>query len=655
MRSRIRCVILVNMRNREKTEKSFENRLSLLQFFLQGSVCLFVSAMIAASAVSFADMLLPRIMTFTVDSVIGDLEPRLSPYFLGLLERAGGAGIFRRQPYLIALLVAATAAAGAVCRYLFRYFNEAGAERMVKRMRVSLYDHIVHLPYAWHGSNSTGDILQRCTSDVETIREFVSEQLTSLVRVAVLIVLAVWFMAQISLKMTAAASVFIPVLVGYSVFFYSKTGSAFLKADEEESTLSAIAQENLTGVRVVRAFGRERYERERFEKQNEYYTGLWIRLIKILSLNWMTGDLLTGLQYLLVMVTGSVFCVRGEITPGEFIAFVSYNSMLTWPVRRLGRVISEMSKAGISLERLRYIMAEGTEHDPENALEPPMDRDITFRNVSFSYEDASGEALTDVSLTIPAHATVGILGGTGSGKSTLMYLLEKLYPLAPGQGQILIGDTDLADISTPYLRSQIGMVLQEPYLFSGTIADNIGIASPEEVDEDELQDVTMKADLLNTVRRFPKGFATKVGERGVTLSGGQKQRTAIAQMLVRKTPVMIFDDSLSAVDAETDDRIRRALRAASGEATVIIIAHRVMTLMHADRIFVLDRGRVAEEGTHEELYRKGGIYRRICDLQSGGGDEGAEEAGRTAGSPLKGKAGQRPDPAGKEGGHEEKV
>ena len=608
------------MNKRTDGQQYFDTPVALIRYFLKGSIGVFVLSMVFASAVSFLDMVLPRIISFTVDSVIADKAPDLPAFVVVRLEAAGGVELLRSRPVLIAAAVLAVALTGAIFRYLFRYFNEVAAERFVKKMRDSLYGKIQRLPYAWHGRNSTGDIIQRCTSDVETIKVFVSEQLTSLVRVIVLISLAVSFMAGINGTMTAAASLFIPIVIGYSLFFYAKIGNAFEKADTEEGRLSAIAQENLTGVRVVRAFGRESYERERFEKQNSYYTGFWIHLMRILSLNWVTGDVMTGLQYLLVNIMGAVFCVNGRITAGEFIAFVSYNSLLIWPVRSLGRVISEMSKAGISLDRLRYIMNAEEEKNPENALRPPMDRDIRFENVSFSYGDGSGEAVSEVSFKVSAGTTLGILGGTGSGKSTLMYLLERLYPLEEGQGRILIGDADIAQIDQEWLRAQIGMVLQEPYLFSRTIAENIAITSGSYKDKD-IRRASKTADLLETVDHFPSGFETFVGERGVTLSGGQKQRTAIAQMLIRQCPIMIFDDSLSAVDAETDARIRAALRKDTGDATVILIAHRITTIMHADQILVMDKGRIRERGTHEELLALGGTYRKIYDLQMAGSEE----------------------------------
>ena len=615
------------MIHKSGTQQRFASPYSLISYFLKGSAGIFLLSMIFASAVSFLDMVLPRIISFTVDSVIADKAPELPASVLACLAMIGGIDRLRREPVLIAVIVIAVALAGAICRYLFRFFNEVAAERFVKRMRDSLYAKIQRLPYAWHDAVSTGDIIQRCTSDVETIKVFVSEQLTSLVRVVVLIVLAVRFMWDINRSMTAAASLFVPVVIGYSLLFYAKIGNAFEKADTEEGRLSAIVQENLTGIRVVRAFGREKYERERFEKQNAYYTGFWIRLMRILSLNWVTGDVMTGLQYLLVNIMGAVFCISGRITAGQFIAFVSYNSLLIWPVRSLGRVISEMSKAGISLDRLRFIMNAEEEKDPEGALTPPMDREIRFEHVTFRYDGADKEAVSDVSFEIPAGSCVGILGGTGSGKSTLMYLLEKLYPLGKGQGRIAIGGVETAQISSSYLRSHIGMVLQEPYLFSRSLEDNIAIAS-EGFSREDVRRASKTADLLDTIDRFPSGFDTFVGERGVTLSGGQKQRTAIARMMMRECPIMIFDDSLSAVDSDTDARIRAALKENTGDATVILIAHRITTLMHADQIIVMDRGRIREKGTHEELTALGGVYRKIYDLQMAGSEELMETDGR---------------------------
>ena len=611
----------------QKTNRSkehFPTRSGMIWYFLQGSKRWFALSIVCACVTSLLDLVNPKIISYTVDSVIDGQPSTLTGPVRALAELLGGAGYLREHLWVIAAAVGVVAFLANAFRYGNRVTNSLGAEHLVKRMRDQLFGHIEQLPFAWHSENHTGDIIQRCTSDVETIKSFVAEQLTSLFRIVILMSLALYFMYSIHPVLTLVSAAFFPVIVLYSLFFHRRIGDAFQYADEEEGKLSAIAQENLTGVRVVRAFGREIYERERFEKQNRSYTFMWIRLMKLLSAFWCSSDLISGLQVMLVTIIGAVLCVQNQISAGQYIAFIYYNSMLTWPVRSLGRVVADLSKAGISIDRLRYIMNSETEQDAPDAVRPPMNRDIAFRHVSYRYDNGSSKVLDDISFTIPAGTTVGILGGTGSGKSTLMYLLDRLYPLVPENGRIEIGGVNIADISSDWLRQNIGMVLQEPFLFSRTLEQNIAIASPDETEEEasgehphlaEVRRAAGIASLDETVEHFAKGYDTFVGERGVTLSGGQKQRTAIAQMLVRRPPIMIFDDSLSAVDAETDAQIRHALRENVGASTVILIAHRLTTLMHADQIIVLDKGRIVQRGTHEELLQQNGIYRQIYDLQ----------------------------------------
>jgi ATP-binding cassette subfamily B protein len=606
------------MNNKNK----FPTRSGLVFFFLKGSIGLFVSGIIFSMLVAFLDMVNPKIIQYTVDYLIGDSESAMPFYMQLLVNISGGKGYLKTHLMVVALIVITIAIICGICRYLNKLLNSMAAERLIKRMRDILFDHIAHLPFSWHGENHTGDIIQRCTSDVETIKVFLAEQLTSLFRIVIMITFGLIFMFQIHVKLALISLAFIPILVLYSLFFHNRIGNAFRKADEEEGRLSAIAQENLTGVRVVRAFGRETYERERFEKKNNEYTKMWVDLMMLLSAFWTSNDLIAGLQCMAVLVMGCVFAVRGEITVGEMIAFYSYNAMVSWPVRMLGRVISEMSKAGVSVDRLREIMNAEIESDKEDAVEPPLNKDIEFNNVSFSYDNGSSEILKNVSFKVKAGETIGVLGGTGSGKSTLMYLLDRLYELPQEQGTISIGGVDIRDIRMHYLRRNIGLVLQEPFLFSRTLKENIGIArkSPE------LKDVTRAAKLASldeTIRNFDAGYDTFVGERGVTLSGGQKQRTAIAQMLITEPPIMIFDDSLSAVDTETDAKIRASLDKHASGATTILISHRITTLMHADHIIVLSHGELIEEGTHDELVANGGLYRKIYDIQMQGGEASA--------------------------------
>jgi len=594
-----------------KTAEKY-TKLSLVWEFLKGSKHYFVISIIATLLVNTLDMLTPQLIRTTVDSVIGN-EPLDVPAFVeNMVEQIGGVGYLKSHLCIIAVLVVLIALASAVCRYLYTLYNSKGAERFVRTMRNRLFSHIQRLPFSWHMKNQTGDIIQRCTSDVDMIKNFISEQLTAVFRIVMMIGLSLFFMFSMNPKLTWVAVIFVPVVVTYSTFFHSKIRDRFTQCDENEGVLSTIAQENLTGIRVVRAFGREKFEKDRFEKQNNIYTDEWMKLCTVLSLFWGTGDLVSGLQIMLIVVLGSYFCVHGDMTAGEFIAFVSYNTMLIWPVRSLGRTISEMSKASVSVERLRYIMNSEAEHDKEDAGTPDLNGDIVFEHVTFGYGDIP--VLRDVSFTIPKGTTFGILGGTGSGKSTLMHLMNRLYDLPEENGRITIGGVDIADMKGKWVRKNIGMVLQEPFLFSRTIGENIGITK-DKMTLSEIREAAAIACVDRSVMEFTNGYDTVVGERGVTLSGGQKQRTAIARMLVQKTPIMVFDDSLSAVDAQTDAMIRKALQEKLKEATVVLIAHRVTTLMQADCIMVLDKGQIAEMGSHEELMAKNGIYRKIYDMQ----------------------------------------
>ena len=592
-----------------------KGRGKLIWQFLKGSKALFILCMCCAALSALAEMVIPQIIRVTVDNVVGGAPTKdLARPVQALLSAAGGTEVLRQNLWLAGLGVILVALVSAVARYGFRVTNTRASETLVKTMRDTLFSHIERLPFQWHMSHHTGDIIQRCTSDIETTRRFISEQMTDLIRITILLAMSISFMVSMNVSMTLVAVIPLPVIIWYSLFFHRKFRGGFQKCDESEGRLSAMAQENLTGVRVVRAFGRERYERNRFEKHNESYTGLWVSLGKLMSFFWSSADILSGIQIMLVVVFGVVFCLRGSMTSGEYIAFLSYNGMLVWPVRQLGRMISEMSKAGVGIDRIGYIMDAEEEKDAEGALTPPLTGDICFDHVTFAYE-GSREMLHDVTFTIPAGTTLGILGGTGSGKSTLMYLLDRLYPLPPENGRITIGGTDVAKIRLDHLRRGIGIVLQEPYLFSRTLRENLGITS-EHLPDDELAAAVQAACLQETVDSFSKGYDTFVGERGVTLSGGQKQRAAIARMLTRPTPIMIFDDSLSAVDTETDARIRAELEKRFGSATIILISHRITTLSRADRVLVMDRGRVAQFGTPAELSAQPGLYRQIDEIQT---------------------------------------
>ena len=598
----------------EQKQKSQIPMMKLIWRFLKGSKAMFVASILLAALTALTDMVTPQIIRAAVDNAIGGNEPTFGPAVMKLVNAVGGFEYLGKNLWIMALAVLVVALVKVLSQYGFLVTNTRASETLVKTMRDTLYTHIEHLPFSWHMKNHTGDIIQRCTSDIETTRNFVAGQMTGLFRILILVVLSIVFMFSMNTLLAVIALLPMPIIVLYSLRFHNKIGSGFKECDESEGRLSAMAQENLTGVRVVRAFGRERYEKDRFEKHNEEYTGLWVRLAKVMSRFWSVSDILSGIQIMLVVVFGVVFCLRNEMTSGEYIAFISYNAQLVWPIRQLGRMISEMSKAGVAVDRIGYIISSETEKDKENASTPDMTGDIAFEHVNFAY-DGCPQMLHDINFTMKAGTTLGILGGTGSGKSTLMLLLDRLYDLPEGNGRITIGGVDIADMKRDHLRKNIGIVLQEPFLFSRSLKENLSITN-DGLTLTDIREAARAACLDETIEGFAKGYDTFVGERGVTLSGGQKQRAAIARMLTQHTPIMIFDDSLSAVDAETDAKIRKALEQRFGSASIILISHRITTLSKADQVIVLDRGRIAEMGTPAELEKAGGLYQKIYEIQS---------------------------------------
>lgn len=565
--------------------------------FFKGAKRYFIVAVIASFITTVFNSLTPQIFRFTIDSVLdGDKYPYLAEHL-----------------WMIAGVLVGVAMLSGVSMFFSRFFTARAGENFAENMRNAIYGHVQRLPSAWHDKNQTGDIIQRCTSDVEVIRNFVVTQLLEVFRTVFLIGVSFTMMWSMNRKLSCIVLLFVPVIVAYSSIFYRLIARRFTDADEAEGELSTVVQENATGVRVVRAFGREQYEMERFRKKNDAFAKLWIRLGTLSGLYWGMGDLITGLQVVTVIVVGALEAVNGNISVGEFIAFASYNTALVWPVRGLGRILSDMSKAGVSFERVDYIIKAEEEAYGQTETEPLSDFDISFSHVSFAYEEGQ-KVLSDVSFHIPQGKVFGILGGTGSGKSTVTQLLARFYELKEGEGSISLGGQDIRRIPLEILRKNVAMVLQEPFLYSRTIRENIAASNPEATFE-EIRNAAKIACVDDAIMSFPDGYDTLVGERGVTLSGGQRQRVAIARMLLQKAPVLIFDDSLSAVDAETDSLIRKALSTYMKGSTVILISHRITTLMAADEIMVLKQGRAEEMGTHSELIAKNGIYRKIYEIQ----------------------------------------
>lgn len=581
-------------------------KLNLILRFFRGSKRYFLCAIAASFITTALNAITPQIFRFSIDEVLS----------------GQGYEYLRSHLYLLALAIIFVAIFSGLSTFVTRTCTAQAGENFAKNMRDSLFAHVQRLPMSWHDQNQTGDIIQRCTSDVEVIRNFVVTQLLEVFRTIFLVTISFLMMASMNRKLAYMVLLFVPVIVAYSAIFYRLIANRFTAADEAEGELSTVVQENATGVRVVRAFGREQYEMDRFQEKNEIFARLWIRLGTLSGLYWGVGDLITGLQVVAVIVFGAVEAVHGNMSVGEFVAFASYNTVLVWPVRGLGRILSDMSKAGVSFARVNY-MIDGQEEAYEQGEEIPASTDIDFSRVSFAYTKGK-DVLKEVSFSVREGQTFGILGGTGSGKSTLVQLLTRLYPLE--EGTITIGGTDIREIPLSWLRKNVGMVLQEPFLYSRTIRENIAAFAPDATME-KIREAARIACVDEAIMGFADGYETLVGERGVTLSGGQRQRVAIARMLLQQAPIMVFDDSLSAVDSQTDYQIRQALKERMKGATVILISHRITTLMGADQILVLHQGRVEEMGTHSELIQKEGIYHQIYQIQMSGDDRHQVEGG----------------------------
>lgn len=603
--------------NENSKKIASKSRRNIIKMMLTGNLMVFILSILFEMVATFINTLLPRIVGFCTDVILGNKK---SPDFIKnneplnkvvdtILENKMGALVW------CAGIVMTITIFGGVAILLSRLFLAKGSENVMKGMRDRLFSHIQRLPFDWHVKNSTGDIIQRCTSDVDIVKTFIVNQLLEIFSIVFMIIVSLYMMSTMNKSLMFIAICYIPIMLIFSLVFYFKISSKFKAVDEAEADLTTVVQENLSGVRIVRAFGRERFEITKFDKKNSFFTNVRINLDNLLSYYWSFGDLITGSYIMIVIVIGTTYAVNGSLTLGDFIAFGIYNFNLVWPVRNLGRILSDMSKAGVSLDRLAYILEEPIESDTKICKEVDMKQNIHFAIKKYGYSNTL-PVLKDIEFTIKNGTTFGILGGTGSGKSTLMYLLDRLYELPEEGGKITIGGININEIPIEYLRKNIGIVLQEPFLFSKTLSENIKITCPHS-SVDDVRDVARVAHIDHSIMNFTNTYETMVGEKGVTLSGGQKQRIAIARMLLQKTPIMVFDDSLSAVDTQTDANIRFALKKRMGQSTVILISHRITTLMQADKILVLENGRISQMGSHKELLEQDGLYKKIYDIQIG--------------------------------------
>lgn len=594
--------------------------LRLMLKFMRHNILTYLGAFIAINLSALFSTAIPIAVRTTIDSIIGDAPIELPGWAVNVLDSLGGIKLFKENLWRAGLVLIALTLGQGLFQFLKGKLSALAAHNSGKRIREQIYDHLQHLPYDFHVNSQAGDLIQRCTSDVETVQNFVSSQLVELGQVILQFTYVLVIMLLINTKYTLISIILLPVIMCFTFFFFRDMKKTFQKADESEGRLSSNLQESLTGVRVVKAFATQNYEIEKFDEKNKEYKNNIYGIVRVMANFWASSDFICLIQYCAVVLIGVFWASGGVITLGTFVAFTTYSGMLIWPMRQLGQLLAFMGQSFVSLNRIQYILDQPVETTEEDGLKPAIKGEIEFKNVDFEYEKGK-PILRDISFNIKKGSTIAILGPTGSGKSSLVHLLVRLYDYQ--KGSIKLDGTELKEIDKKWLRQNVGIVLQEPHLFSKSIEENIRFGKPG-AHKSEIMEASDIACIHETVESFENGYDTIVGERGTTLSGGQRQRLAIARTVIRNVPILIFDDSLSAVDLETDAAIRRALKERSRDTTTLIISHRITTLAEADLIYVLEDGRITQSGIHKDLIRQPGLYQRIWSIQSSLEDELAE-------------------------------
>ena len=501
------------------------------------------------------------------------------------------------------------------------------SENIAFDMRKRLFSHIQDLSYSYHNTLDTGDFIQRCTSDIDTIKSFISANMPEIFYIFTSIIAGGIQMASINVNIMLVSLIGIPVTLTISIIFFKIIEQKFEEIEDYEADMTSCLEESVNGVRVVKAFAKEKYEIEKFDKKNEKFADESYKLTKKMAIHWGFSDGFVSLQYAATLGY-CIYLAKSGLSVGDLVVCISYISMLVYPIRSLGRIISNFGKATVAAKRIDEILNEDTEYIHNGSEMPLISGNIEFSHVKFKFEDSEKYLLNDVSFKINKGESVAIIGKTGSGKSTIANLLVRMMEI--NEGNIYFDETDIRDIDKHYLREHVGIILQDPFLYQNTIYQNIAIAS-DNCSEDEVHKAARTARIHDDILAFDEGYNTLVGEKGVTLSGGQKQRVAISRMLLLNKELLLFDDSLSAVDTKTDLEIRNSLKEHNKELTSIIITHRITTAKECDKIIVIENGKVSAIGTHDELAKTPGLYKDLWDIQGALEDEFIEMAKKMTG------------------------
>lgn len=565
-------------------------------------------------AISF-DFLVPLIGSATIDHILTDNRETSNPLLQNIMMLIGGADRVAANLWIPAVAMLVFAFIGGIFNYTQKRFAAIASDSICKRLKDRLYNHIQQLSNHYLDQAKTGDLVQRCTSDVETLRLFLSAHVVEIGRSILLIVTVVPVMLMLNAWLTLVSIILIPIIVLFGYFFFKRVKTIFKEVDEAEGRLTSVVQENITGIRVVRAFGQHDFEIKKFAEPNRDFRDKRIRLTRLMANFWAPSDMLSLTQIGLALVVGSYMTAKGITSLGTLFAFLALLNMVLWPVRMIGRILMDLGKTVVAINRINEIFAEPIEtHNdtPTTSPENPITGRIEFQNVTFSHSKEQ-PTVESIDFALEPGETLAILGPSGSGKTTLMHLLLRFYDC--NQGAIRIDGMNIKELDRRYIREQFGVVLQEPFLYSRSIKENIRFGS-NAASINEIENAARLACIHNTILDFSEGYETEIGERGVTLSGGQRQRIAISRALLRNPPVLLLDDALSAVDNETENAIIDALQTRRGKSTTIVIAHRLSTLSHADKIIVMEKGRITQTGTHKTLTKEKGLYQRLWNIQT---------------------------------------
>jgi ATP-binding cassette subfamily B protein len=566
-----------------------------------------IAAMVAGTALRF---LVPLVASGTIDYALG--EGNGTSRVVDFVQRFVEQTWLSQNLWFPALLMVALTAASGVFNFLKGRLSAIASDGIARRLKNRLYAHLQRLPMRYHDRAETGDLVQRCTSDVETLRLAISTQVVEVSHALILMGTALPLLFALDSRMAAASFALLGPLIVFGFVYIKRVRHIFQKFDEAEGKVTAIVQENLTGIRVVRAFRRQQHEIQKFAGPNSEYRNLGLRLIRLMALYWSISDFVALTQNAIVLGLGVYFISNGTLTVGTLFAVMMLLNFVLWPVRQMGRTLTELGKSIVAIGRIQDILDVQEESRVEAVREVDGTGHIRASGLFFSHGDGQ-VALNNVSFEVKPGETLAILGPSGSGKSTLFHLLLRLYDYE--SGSLSYDGAEMRDLDRQWCRRQFATVMQEPFLFSKSIIENIRLGRPS-AHEEEVTRVAQLAHIHETIDRFPAGYKTLVGERGVTLSGGQRQRVALARALLREAPVLLLDDALSAVDTETEEMIISALKKRHGKMTTLVIAHRLSTLAHADRVIVMDRGRIVQSGTHHELCAVDGLYKRLWNIQN---------------------------------------